>query len=80
LPPLNLLPSKVNNSDILICRSENSMSLFCDILLKLKFGFQMLNNTISSGVALYVVNSNMEAGTCSRKYIFSRESNLCYPF
>jgi len=56
------------------------MSLFCDILLKLKFGFQMLNNTISSGVALYVVNSNMEAGTCSRKYIFSRESNLCYPF
>ena len=66
MPPLNLWPSKANNSDILICRSENSMPSFCDILLKLKFVFPILNSTVSSGVALYVGNSNMEAGTCSQ--------------
>jgi len=39
----------------------------------------MLNNAVSSDVALYVGNINMEAGTCSQKYVFSREPNLCYP-
>jgi hypothetical protein len=29
--------------------------------------------------SLYVGNRNMEAGTCSQKYVFSRERNLCYP-
>jgi hypothetical protein len=40
----------------------------------------MLTNTASSDVALNVGNRNMEAGTCSQKYVFSREMNLCYPF
>jgi hypothetical protein len=52
------------------------MPSFFDILLKLKFQFQMPNNTVSSDVALYVGNRNMEAGTSSQKYVFSREPNL----
>lgn len=45
------------------------MPSFCDILLKLKFEFQMLHNTVSSDVALYVGNRNTELGSQKQTFI-----------